>query len=93
MREARVEKRLVDKVGCDLGGLVWKWVSPGRDGVPDRVVLLPGGRVVFVELKAPGEKPRPKQKYVMELMRALGMDVRVIDSIEAVHAFVEEMRG
>ncbi|MBX5437717.1 MAG: VRR-NUC domain-containing protein [Alicyclobacillaceae bacterium] len=90
MREATVERRLR---GCveRAGGWALKLVSPGQAGVPDRLVCLPGGRVVFVELKAPGRRPRPLQVRAMERLRSLGFDVRVIDSLEAVDAFMREV--
>ena len=61
MREKKIEQSLVRAVRA-AGGLCPKWVSPGLDGVPDRIVLLPGGRIAFAELKAPGKKPRPLQE-------------------------------
>ncbi len=59
-----------------------KWVSPGMSGVPDRIVFLPGGRISLVELKRPGEKPTPLQNRIIEMLRELGADVRVVDSME-----------
>ena len=64
MRERTIEQRLITETR-KLDGLAMKFVSPGFDGVPDRIVLLPGGRMGFVELKAPGQKLRPLQ-VVME---------------------------
>nr|WP_028988044.1 VRR-NUC domain-containing protein [Thermicanus aegyptius] len=83
MRERDIEAYLRDRVKT-LGGRAYKFVSPGNAGVPDRLVLLPGGRVVFVELKAPGRKPTPLQLAQHQRLRALGCDVRVIDSLEQV---------
>jgi hypothetical protein len=80
--KAQLEKR---------GALVFKFVSPGQAGVPDRVVLLPGGRVVFAEMKAPGEKPRPLQRAVFARMARAGHPVYIIDSREAVKKFMEEV--
>ena len=80
--KAQLEKR---------GALVFKFVSPGQTGVPDRVVLLPGGRVVFAEMKAPGEKPRPLQRAVFARMARAGHPVYIIDSREAVKEFMEEV--
>ena len=80
--KAQLEKR---------GALVFKFVSPGQAGVPDRVVLLPGGRVVFAEMKAPGEKPRPLQRAVFARMARAGHPVYIIDSREAVKRFMEEV--
>ncbi|MDT8900056.1 VRR-NUC domain-containing protein [Anaeroselena agilis] len=89
MLESTIEnylKRYVEK----LGGLCWKFVSPGTDGVPDRIVLL-NGRVIFVELKAPGEKPRPLQLKRHAQLRALGFEVVILDSIPAVDHFIGEL--
>ena len=63
-----------------------KWVSPGHSGVPDRIVFLPGGRIIFVEVKAPGKKLRPLQVHVKGQLEALGVDFRVVDSKESVNA-------
>ena len=79
IRESIIEKYLVDEVK-KAGGIAYKFVSPARKAVPDRIVLLPGGRVVFVECKAPGKKPRPEQLREHERIRALGFTVVVLDS-------------
>ncbi len=73
------------------GAIVWKFVSPGQSGVPDRLVLLPGGRVVFAEIKAPGKKPRPLQRAVFARMARLGHDVFIIDSRLSADRFAEEV--
>lgn len=86
MLEKDIEKALVKRVK-DLGGLCEKFTSPNRRAVPDRIVSLPDGVVIFVELKAPGKKPSPLQTKDHEKRKALGCDVRVIDSLEAVDAF------
>lgn len=86
MRESLIERALVQRVK-DLGGLCDKFTSPGRRGVPDRVVTLPGNRVIWVELKAPGKQPTPLQQRDHDRRRALGCDVRVIDSLEQVARF------
>ena len=67
MRENEIERYLKKRVETE-GGKCWKWVSPGRRGVPDRMVLLPGGRLLFVELKAPGKTERPDQVRVLSLI-------------------------
>lgn len=87
MREASIERRLSRKVKA-AGGLALKFTSPGWAGAPDRLVLLPGGKIVFVELKAPGRKPRPIQLKRHEELRALGFEVEVIDSPEGVDEFM-----
>ncbi|HFZ1920597.1 TPA: VRR-NUC domain-containing protein [Serratia marcescens] len=78
-RESTIERHLVARVKA-AGGIAYKFVSPGLRGVPDRVVLLPGGRIIFVECKAPGEKPRPEQLRQHARLHALGFDVVVLDS-------------
>jgi hypothetical protein len=87
MREAAVEKHLREKVKA-LGGKAYKFVSPGNAGVPDRLVLLPGGKVVFVELKAPGRLSTPLQKNRQREITALGFEVLVIDSKQGVDDFI-----
>ncbi len=83
LREKNIEGYLRDKVR-DAGGIAYKWESPGNNGVPDRIVMLPNARDVFVELKAPGKNPTPLQLSQHRRLRALGRDVRVIDSREQV---------
>ncbi len=79
MLESMVERKLVTEVK-KRGGLAVKFVSPGLDGVPDRLVLFPGGRLAFVELKAPGKKMRPLQVKRAKMLSALGFKVYCIDS-------------
>jgi len=79
IRESAIEKHLVAEVK-KVGGIAYKFLSPARRAVPDRLVLLPGGRAVFVECKAPSEKPRPEQLREHERLRALGFTVMVLDS-------------
>lgn len=86
MLERDIEKAFVKRVQA-LGGMAEKFTSPARRSVPDRIVTLPGGRVVFVELKAPGKNPTENQKRDHEKRRALGCEVWIIDSMEGVHAF------
>lgn len=83
MTERAIEAALVKAVKAS-GGMALKLISPGAAGVPDRLVLLPGGRAVFVELKAPGEKPRPLQRKRAAQLQALGFRSIVIDGTEAV---------
>jgi len=86
MLEKTIEAALVTRVKA-LGGLCEKFVSPGRRSVPDRIVTMPGGRIVFIELKAPGKKPTSLQERDHAKRRALGFEVLVIDDIEAARAF------
>lgn len=85
MLERRIEQRLCDRAK-QAGGLAIKWVAPAFAGVPDRIVFLPGGRIIFVELKAPGEKPTALQERIHHMLLSLGADVRVVDSLEAADA-------
>ena len=84
--ERDVEKALVARVKA-LGGLCDKFTSPGRRSVPDRIVTLPGGNIIFVEVKRPGARPTKKQHADHTRRRVLGCDVRVIDTLEAANAF------
>ena len=90
MRERDIERRLVRAIQ-KLGGLCPKWVSPGWDGVPDRIVLLPGGHIAFVELKAPGEKPRPLQLRRKAQLEWLGFKVYIIDNTDQIGGVLDEV--
>lgn len=78
LREKAIEQQLIRAVKA-AGGIAYKFVSPGRLGVPDRLVVLPGGRVLFVECKAPGQKARPSQQLEHDRLRALGCEVIVLN--------------
>lgn len=91
MRESAIERRLVTEA-IKRGGLAPKFVSPGLDGVPDRLLLLPGGRLAFVEVKAPGKKPRPLQRRRIEQLTALGFRVFVLDRIEQIGEILDEVQ-
>jgi len=92
MQEKQIEARLRRDVRS-FGGFALKFISPGMTGVPDRLVLLPSGRVVFVELKAPGRKLAPLQQKRKKQLEALGFKVYVIDSYQAVEDFMREVAG
>ena len=92
MREQVIEAYLRSEVKA-LGGKAYKFVSPGTTGVPDRLVLLPGGRVFFVELKAPGRQSTPQQKLQQQRISKLGFSVQVIDNKPDVDRFIEQCRG
>lgn len=77
------------QAGCEA----LKFVSPGNAGVPDRIVLVPGGRVCFVELKQSGKKPRPLQRWMIHRIRELGFEVHVIDSPEQIEELAKEFEG
>jgi hypothetical protein len=87
MRESQIEKYLTERVKA-AGGLCWKFVSPGMPGVPDRIAMLPSGRLVFVELKAPDKTAKPHQERRHRDLWRMGQAVVVLDSIEKVDAFM-----
>lgn len=91
MREKKIEEKLVTSVKR-MGGICPKWASPGFDGVPDRIVLLPGGKIGFVEVKAPGEKPRPLQLSRHRPLQKLGFSVYVLDDLEKIGGILDEIR-
>jgi len=68
-----------------------KFMSPGFDGMPDRLVLLPGGKCGFVEVKAPGKKPRALQVVRIEMLRALGFKVYVLDAIGQIEEIINDI--
>lgn len=92
MLEKTVEAYLVERVRA-LGGTAYKFTSPARASVPDRIVILPPGRIFFVELKRPGGKLTRGQEREHEHLRWLGADVRMLDSIGAINAFLNEVHA
>lgn len=90
MRESALERRLVREVEA-IGGLAPKWISPGTRGVPDRIIILPGGRTVFVEMKAPGKQLQPLQRKWFKTLASLGHKVYKIDSVEDIERFLQEV--
>ena len=91
MREKEVEKRLCDGVK-DLGGRAYKFISPGNNGVPDRLVVFPGGHSVFVELKTDRGALSPLQKNQIMTLRMLGARVHVLYGMEDVKQFLSRYR-
>ncbi len=92
MREKTIEQKLTRTIKKH-GGLCLKFVSPGYDGVPDRIILLPNGKLAFAELKAPGKQMRPLQEYRKRQLEGLGFKVYVIDSIEAIGGVLSEIQS
>ena len=88
--ESRIERTLSAQVK-KMGGMAVKFFSPGLDGVPDRIILLPGRKIAFVELKAPGKKPRPLQEKRKRQLEALGFPVYVIDRAEQIGGVLDEI--
>ena len=92
VREKDIEEYLRDQVKA-IGGKAYKFISPGNSGVPDRIVLLPPGITIFVELKAPGKKSTVLQQKQQKQIDDLGFMVRVIDSKHGVDELIEIYKG
>lgn len=92
MRECTIEGKLVRGVR-EMGGLCYKFVSPNNPGVPDRLVIMPGGKVIFVELKTERGRLSALQKWQLGEMGRRGADVRVLKGLDEVLAFVEGLGG
>ena len=92
MRETLIEQKLVKDTKA-AGGIALKFTSPGFDGMPDRVLLFPDGRLCFVEVKAPGKKPRPLQLARHKLLRRLGFKVYVLDATEQIGGILDDIQA
>ena len=90
MKEKIIEKKLVKAVK-EAGGIAPKLICPGFDGMPDRIVLLPGGRMGFIEVKVPGKAPRPLQEARHRMLRMLGDRVYVLDRAEQIIQILEDI--
>ena len=88
--EKTIEQKLVKAVKA-MGGIAPKFTSPGFDGMPDRIIILPDGKMGFVEVKAPGKKPRPLQEVRHNLLRQMGCKVYVIDGAEQIESVLAEI--
>lgn len=86
MLEREIEKIFVTEI-ARVGGRAYKFVSPGNDGVPDRVVCLPNGKTYFVELKKASGKLTNLQKVQIERLRDLGQKVYVLKGLDRVAEF------
>ena len=91
MREKQIEQRLSLRVK-QLGGVAFKFVSPGMDGMPDRLILLHSGRAAFAELKASGKHPRPLQLRRKRQLETLGFRVFVIDHPDQIGGVLDELQ-
>ena len=92
MREKEIEQALVKKVN-DRKGLCLKFISPSMTGIPDRIILLPKGKIGFVETKRPGGEPRPIQKKRIRQFKNLGFKVYVLDSKENIDEIIKRIGG
>ena len=92
MREKIIERKVSEMVRA-MGGLALKFVSPGFDGVPDRIILLPSGKIAFAEIKAPGEKMRPLQVRRKAQLEKLGFSVYCIDGVDQIEKILKEIGG
>ncbi len=92
MREKTIEAKLVQTVKSK-GGFAPKFVSPGLDGMPDRIVLLPHGKMAFVEVKAHGKKPRPLQVRRKSQLESLGFSVYCLDDAARIGGMLDEIQS
>lgn len=92
MLEQTIEKQLKKTIE-QHGGLALKFVSPGMAGVPDRLIILPQGRYAFIEVKAPGKKPRPLQQARIEQLKAMGCTVHILDNPNNIQKIINEIRS
>lgn len=88
MLEKELEEKLRKRV-ANMGGRAYKFVSPGNTGVPDRLIILPGGHVGFIELKQQGKKPTPNQRRQIVRLRALGCVACVVDTEEGIQSAID----
>ena len=90
MLEKIIEQKLVKAVK-NMDGIAPKFVSPGFDGMPDRLVLLPKGKIAFVEIKAPNKTPRPLQLARHEMLRRLGFKIYVLDNADEIGGILDDI--
>lgn len=91
MREKYIEQRLVSEVKKQ-GGLCLKLASTGLDGIPDRLVLMSKGKIAFVELKAPKQKPRKLQLVRIKKLKEMGFSVYVLDNVEDIGGVIDDIQ-
>lgn len=92
LREKEIEQKLRQSVKA-MGGICPKFVSPGYAGMPDRLILLPNGKIAFAEIKSPGKMARPIQLSRHRLLKSLGFKVYVIDDVEQIGGMIDEIRA
>lgn len=91
MREKYIEQKLVNEVK-KCGGICLKLASTGCAGIPDRLILMTKGKIAFVELKAPNQKPRKLQLIRHKRLEELGFKVYVIDDIEKIGGVIDDIQ-
>lgn len=89
MREQGLEQKIVSLVKRK-NGMCFKWVSPGFTGVPDRIAVMPEGRIIFIEVKRPDGKGKvsKRQQRVSDQLKALGCTVLVVDKMEDLDGYI-----
>lgn len=90
MLEREVEKKLIEGIRR-LGGRAYKWVSPGSNGVPDRIAILPGGRIMFIELKTTTGRLSKLQRMQIRILQTLGCEVRVLYGMDDVQDLLDRL--
>ena len=90
MRESYIEGQLRKQIE-KKGGRFYKWVSPGNAGVPDRIAVLPGGRIWFIELKTEKGRLKPVQKWMQGRLKELGCNVRTVYGMDDVRDLMKEV--
>lgn len=91
MQEKIIEQKLVKAVK-KKGGLAPKFTACGLDGMPDRLILMPNGKVAFVEVKARGKKARPLQLRRKRQLEALGFLSYILDEVEQIGGILNEIQ-
>lgn len=76
-----------------LGGVAFKFTSPGNSGVPDRLIVMPGNRIYFVELKRPKRRTSPLQNRQISRLKDMGCRVLVVDSKESAEGFLNDIQS
>ena len=92
MKEKDIEKRLREEVK-KAGGLCLKFTPASWSGAPDRLILFPGGKIFFVELKRPGEEPRPLQKVRIRKLREMGFHAEVLDNVDRIPGLIGDCKS
>ena len=92
MSEKQIEEKLRQAIKA-MGGIAYKFISPGNIGVPDRVAIFPGGRVWFVELKTDTGRLTPNQERQIQRIKNAGCNACALYGIDEVTAFLAERQA